>query len=172
MKEIENQEIEQVLRDWYKRSWRHQHAHYEAAIYYAKWNYIIGIPLVVLSAFVGSAIFATLEKEVTLRIRILIGSVSIVSAVLAGLQTFLRFSDRAGKHRSMSAQFGAIRRTIQQILLFSSTSEELKPLVENLKVEIDNLELEAPEIPDRIWVRSKNRVGNRSFRDSTDYPKF
>ena len=42
---------------------------------------------------VGTAVFATLEKSVSLTARIGVAGVSVIAAVLSALQTFLRFKE-------------------------------------------------------------------------------
>jgi hypothetical protein len=62
-------------------------------------NYLLGVPVVVLTTFVGTSVFATLQEDVNTSLRILVGAVSVFAAVLASLQTFLRYPERAEKHR-------------------------------------------------------------------------
>ncbi|MFN2517260.1 MAG: hypothetical protein ABR556_13715, partial [Pyrinomonadaceae bacterium] len=59
-------------------------------------NYIVGVPAVIFSSVVGTTIFAGLEKNSPKAP--LVALASILAAVLAGLQTFLRLSERAAQH--------------------------------------------------------------------------
>ena len=49
MERMRQNEIENMLYEWYDRSRRREYAHYEAALYYSRWNHIIGILLIALS---------------------------------------------------------------------------------------------------------------------------
>src|SRR6266498_3380237 len=81
-----NAQVEQLLADWRQRVYAAQAAHYASADRFRLLNYIVGIPSIIFSSVVGTAIFAGLEKNSTPSR--LVASVSILAAVLAGLQTF------------------------------------------------------------------------------------
>src|SRR5688500_6923373 len=88
-------ETEALLGDWADRSAAAKRAHYRLVDRYRAQHHRLGIPVVMLSSLVGTSLFATLsEPEISQTLRLLSGLVSIVAAVLAGFQTFLRFSER------------------------------------------------------------------------------
>ena len=89
-------QVEHLLDDWRNRVYAAQSAHYSAADTFRLMNYVVGVPAVVFSSMVGTALFAGLEKDSPKTI--LVASASILAAVLAGLQTFLRFAERATHH--------------------------------------------------------------------------
>src|SRR6185295_11642507 len=89
-------ELEQLLSTWHRRMDACQHAYYLEAERYKRWHFWLGIPAVIFSTVVGTAVFATLENQsVGISARVVIALVSIAAAVLAGLQTFLRLSETA-----------------------------------------------------------------------------
>jgi hypothetical protein len=90
--------------------------HYAIAARLGRLNVRLGIPVVVLTTFVGTSVFATLERHVDLSLRILVGVVSVLAAVLASLQTFLRFAERAEKPRAAAESWSSIRREIAEML--------------------------------------------------------
>jgi len=144
--------VEPLISTWSRRVRESQRAHYAAASQYSALNYWLGIPTVILSSAVGTGIFATLEKNVDVRVRIGIGLVSVLSATLAGLQTFLRFAERAEKHRIMAGHYAMVRREIEQLLVLPPTGgEELRTALDSLRSRIDALAEEAPRIPRRSW---------------------
>ena len=53
-----------LLRHWLTNSRRSQIANYEAAALFLRRNYWLGIPTIILSAIVGTSVFATLESNV------------------------------------------------------------------------------------------------------------
>jgi len=144
---------DQLLKDWYLRLRFVQFAHYESAKAFEHLNYWIGIPTVFSSAFVGTSVFASLGKSVDTKFQIVVGLVSILTAVLSSLQTFLRFSERAEKHRIAAARSGALRRELEEILIMGETIT--KEITTCLRKEINRLSEEAPHIPARIWSRRK-----------------
>lgn len=147
-------DIEALLQGWQKRARESQFSHYEAAKYFGALNYGLGIPVVVLTSSVGTTVFATLQKQVDMRTQIAVGGVSVLAAILASLQTFLRFGDRAGKHRSIGAQYGAVRRRIESLLVLPPSDRgEPKQILEDLRGSLDSLAEASPDIPQRIWKR-------------------
>src|SRR2546421_2594241 len=102
-----DQEHELLLTDWFRRARESQRTHYECGTRFSRFNYWLGIPTIILSTAVGTAVFASLEQQsVPAWIKIVIGLVSILAAVLASLQTFLGFAQRADKHRIAGAGYG------------------------------------------------------------------
>jgi len=112
----------EILGDWRKWLRESQFCHYEAARKFGKYNYWLGIPVVLLSSFVGASVFVSIGKTVNQKIQIAVGVLSILTTLLAGLQTFLRFSERSEKHRSVTAKYGALRREIEQIISFNNSA--------------------------------------------------
>ncbi len=119
---------------------------------------LLGIPAVALASIVGSAVIATIEKEVGINMKLLIALLSIGAAVLTGFQTFLRFSERAEKHRQMGARYGAIAREIERLLTMPETAlSEKAELVDAIRLRLDSLSEEAPVIPPSLWGKAKQR---------------
>jgi hypothetical protein len=146
---------ENLLSDWYRRIRFAQFAHYEAAKSYDRMNYGLGIPVVILSTFVGTSVFANIGSTVDASFQILIGLISVIAATLASLQTFFRFSEKAEKHRAAASKYGALRREIEEVMVLCS-QEDIKDTIPSLRLRIDKLSEEAPHIPHRIWAKRKN----------------
>jgi len=94
-------EPEDLLRRWLKRARESSFAHYAAENWLNKLHLTLGIPATIFAAVVGTAVFASLENSVTLWAKIAVGLFSIATAILSGLQTFLRFSEKAERHRRL-----------------------------------------------------------------------
>jgi hypothetical protein len=153
-------DAEGVLSKWQKRARESQYSHNESAKYFENASYWLGVPVIVLSTVVGTTVFATLQKQVSLKIQIGLGTISVIAAILAGLQTFLRYSERAEKHRAVAAEYGAVRRQIEEIvalpLAFRGTP---KDFLEQLRKKLDSLAQTAPSVPNRIWTRTLTKLG-------------
>src|SRR4051812_36367883 len=93
------QSREQLVLDWHRRSRELQSAHYECAKPLERYNVLFGIPVIALSTLVGTSVFASVGKEASKEVQIVVGCISVLAGVLSALQTFLRFSERASKHR-------------------------------------------------------------------------
>ena len=85
---------------------RSQIANYAAVNRFSAINYCLGVPAVIASAAVGTAVFGSLNENLEVWARILVGVTSFAAAVLTSLQTFLKFDERASKHRSAAAEYG------------------------------------------------------------------
>lgn len=156
-----------LLTDWFRRSRESQSIHYDCAGYYSRLNYWLGIPTIVLSTAVGTTVFASLDASDSHTIRIVVGLISILAAVLASLQTFLRLSERAEHHRTIAASYAAIRRSLEYLKTFPSDDvEEVKRAFEEIKKQMDKLAEDAPSIPLRMkgkFKELKNREHKRIF---------
>lgn len=73
------------------------------------------MPSVVLSAVVGSAIFASVSSEQNVHVQVATGLLSLSSTVLAAMQTFLGFAERSREHETTARAFGAIRRQLSEL---------------------------------------------------------
>lgn len=156
-----SKEAETLLTDWFRRARESQYIHYECGVWFSRLNYLLGIPAIVMSTAVGTAVFASLETSATGTQKILVGLVSIVAAVLASLQTFLRFSERAEAHRATGSGYGAIRRSLEYLKTFPpADEEELKRAFNEVKKQMDALAKEAPEVPSRMKKKLDDEVKN------------
>jgi hypothetical protein len=141
-----------ILFDWARKAERASNAHYDAARYFSRLNYWIGIPAVGLSSIVGTTVFATFQKTVEGKWQFLIAFLSVTVAILTGIQTFLRFSERSEKHRLSGARYSAIARELEQHK--NSPSSEF---IDSIRGRLDGQGEEAPSIPKVIWNRTERR---------------
>jgi hypothetical protein len=153
MKRQSVKSLEQLLADWRRRARESQFAHYEAVKPLVRANTSFGVVAVVLSTFVGTSLFATLESQSTSSFRLLIGFISVLAAVLSSLQTFLRYSERAEKHRAAGARFGSLRREIELVQAKGPPYDEAR--IETLREKLDSISSEAPEISEIVWKKTE-----------------
>jgi hypothetical protein len=125
----------------------------------ARKGYVVGIPVVILSAVAGSAAFASVAVDAAVGWRIVTGFVSIGAGVLAGLQTLFGFEARAERFRRAGAEYAGLKRELD-ILVAELTSpeteigagdEQLKEIAEKL----GKLDISSPDAPDRFWKRAR-----------------
>jgi hypothetical protein len=150
----------ELLIRWLKRLRESQFAHNEASKNFNRYRYFIGIPSAILSTIVGTSVFASLGKTVDPRMQIIVGLISVLAAVLSALQTILRYSERAELHRSSAANYGSLRRKIEEILVQNKDDSELNSDISSIRQEIDNLAKDAPNFSDRIWGKAINKALN------------
>jgi hypothetical protein len=152
-------QVAQLLEDWHKRCYAAQSAHYASSDLCRLLNYVVGVPAVVFASIVGTAIFAGLEKSDSSR-TLLVASASILAAVLAGLQTFLRFSERAAKHATAGDWYSAIRRDIEETLHLPVESRgKAKDCLDRIRKEMNRVAQDSPELSARSWKREATRFG-------------
>lgn len=164
-------EANKLLEEWLYRIRRTQQAHYEAATHFVRLNYWLGIPAIVLSAIVGTSVFATLQRETDTRIKIAVGIASITAAILMALQTFLHYSERAEKHRLVGVRYGALRREIEKRLAFPPARRDLEAYLESVRIQWDKCNEDCPTVPKSIWHSTKAEIKANVRRPSDDQSK-
>lgn len=86
-----------------------------------KW---LGVPALVLTTVVGTALFATLESKPETRWQIVAGLLSIAASILVALQTFMNYGSRAASHVEAAAGYGELRRLLEQERLSKTVRQE------------------------------------------------
>ncbi len=152
--------IDELLEDWRRRARESQHAHYETAKHFSRLNYMFGVLVVIATTVVGTSIFATLQEQGMLLLRVILGFISVAAAVLAALQTFLRYAERSEKHRAAGAAFGAIRRELEQMKAQPEGQQgDLKTFLDSVRERFDSLAQQTPEIPAFMWEKLHRKAG-------------
>lgn len=142
---------EQVLNDWYQRVRITQLAHYGSAEHFGKRKFALGVPAVILSALVGTTVFATLQKQPELWLQILVGLASVTAALLTSLQTFLGYNERAEKHRIAGARYGALGRELEILRTIKDVDISI---INDIKKRLDDLAQESPNNPKSIYYKA------------------
>ncbi|MFL0811210.1 MAG: SLATT domain-containing protein [Agarilytica sp.] len=153
-----NEELLNLKTDWQQRAMVSQSAHYESGNYYERMFLYLGATVVSMSAIIGSAevlIPAELVEKIGPNIvKSISGTISLLIAILAGLQTFLKFSQKSEKHKLAGAKYGDVRRSLEELtLLLDKPGEEAEMALHDIKKQLDSLALESPEIPNDIFIK-------------------
>jgi hypothetical protein len=130
-------------------AWAAQHAYFERAGILGKMNYFIGVPVVIVTALAGSAIVINQSKANP--IPIWVGVITVSAAVLASLQTFFRFGERAAFSALAGARYARLRRRIEDCLAFPPEGLDER-LAEIQKLE-DDAGDQSPPLGERRWLR-------------------
>jgi hypothetical protein len=149
-----------LLQDWYLRCREAQWAQYAAHRQLMRAHYWLGLPLTLLAAFAGTAVFASLSDSGNVMLRIAIATTLVIVAVLGGLQTFLKLADRAAFHHVAATGYARVRRLIEEYLA-ASKIPELKVLSQVRQL-MDDLAEKSPTVPSAIWRRVEKRLQARS----------
>lgn len=148
-----DEELHKVIADWHDRARQVQNAHYDSSGYYEKIYLWLGIPVIVLSALVGGSEVLVPENILNRfdNAKAFSGVISLCIAVLAGLQTFLKLSQRSERHRMAGARYGEARRSLEEInITRAESSKDAKIELHKIKKHMDSLAGESPELPQQV----------------------
>lgn len=150
---------EALLREWQSRAALALFAYNRAATRCRAWDTRLGGIVAILTAVVGTSVFATLENAVSTAARIVVGIVSVAAATVAGVQAFATLSKRAYEYERAARTFGSLRREIEETrwLLLDDPGAQGKQ-VPALRVRLDDAARDAPNAPPRIWNRARREM--------------
>lgn len=145
-------EAKAIIEHWGCRARNSQKAHYLVATMYSRYQAAITIGLVVLTAFTGSALFATVSNKNT-NFQLALAVLSVVSAALAGFDRSQRFLENAEKHRQAGAAWTSV---VQQTELLWERLPINPPLDLDLRIDaigkqIDEVTAKSLQIPERVF---------------------
>ncbi len=109
-----------------------------------------GIPVVVLSTIVGTGVFASLQRgDVPTPVRVVVGSISILTAVISSLQTFLRYGTGP---RGTASRYETLRRDMARVpaLPPKARTEPVREM-ESVRRRMDRYAKESPTIGGWQW---------------------
>jgi hypothetical protein len=151
-----------VLHEWKKRISRSHRAHNRSAAFYETWSQRLGIIATVLSTIVGTTVFATLQESAPhMGIKIILGVLSITSAVIAALQTYLRFPELAQKHGKAAIDFGGLRRRVESLETAPPSANELENALVALDEEWKAISEKSPIITQKLYDEIDLQTGER-----------
>jgi hypothetical protein len=152
----EDEDLRFLILAWYRRARHAQLGHVAAEARARRLERLLGVPAVVLSTIVGTAVFASVGKSPDQRLQILAGILSILAAGLIALQTFLRFDDKSREHKRSSQAFGALRRDLGQLGAVSGRPrEEVKQELKRIHECYDHLSQNCPAVPAHLWYKER-----------------
>lgn len=158
------EDAEILVTDWFRRIRESQRTHYECGSRLSRLHLLLGIPTIILTVVVATAVFASLGNEtVSGRMKIVIGLLSVAAAVLASLQTFLGLAQRADQHKSAGTRYGALARALEILKTFPPPDPaELKRIVTDIQREMDRLAESAPGVSARLKREIDEELKNRA----------
>jgi hypothetical protein len=140
---------QRLLEDWHERVTVAQFGHQRQAEGTRTKSIMLGLPVVILTTLVGTSAFATLNEATSTRAKVVVGSFSILAAVLASMQTFLGYSQVAERHRIAASRYANARRAIEIALTRHDASA-----VDGIRSEMDKVGGASPQIGGKVWDAS------------------
>ncbi|MGR8980529.1 MAG: SLATT domain-containing protein [Gammaproteobacteria bacterium] len=148
-------EQKQLLKAWREELGAMMRTHYALSYRIRLLNYVLGVPTIVIAMLVASYIFFTINQPVEIWVKMLFGLLSLLMAILASLQTFLKYSEQAESHRNASARYQALFNGIDQLMAIPPKDEAaLGEWCDKLRERWDELSLEAPNVASKFKAES------------------
>jgi hypothetical protein len=138
-----------LLEDWHFRVTRAQFGHQISADRTHIWHLLLGVPVVIFTTVVGTGAFAAINQDTNDFWKVAAGTVSIVAAVLASMQTFFGFGERSDRHRIAATRYASTRRSIE--LALTSHDAAAVPFI---KGEMDRTGAASPQIDKENWEKA------------------
>jgi hypothetical protein len=151
-----------LLEDWCARAGVAQHAYYAKSERLRVWNYLLGIPVVIVTAVVGTSVFASISHEgpVSSSTKLFVGSITVLAAVLASIQTFTKLGEASQQHGTSGDWYAAIRRDIEQELTLPiRLRENPRKFVDRIRKEMNTAAQKSPELGERWWFAYAQEAG-------------
>ncbi len=154
-KAVWDDDVERLFEAWLRRVAAAEAGHRRDSDQLRRGSLMLGVPVVVLTTIAGTSVFASLQNgNVPTGVRVFIGTISILAAVLSSLQTFLRFGMRAEGHRIAAFRYETLRREITQVLALPRASRP-QPVreLDSVRQRLDRYAKESPTIGERRWAK-------------------
>ena len=147
-----NERPEHMLIRWANRILFAQRADFRSSVTLLRRNSYLEIPVICLTAAVGTAIFATLTQNPSVFLKVTTGAISFLATIIAALHTSLRYLEKAEKHRVSAAKFGALGREIDRILSFPPDNEaQLMEIIKSIENQWNVITSESPTALPKEW---------------------
>lgn len=150
---FEPDSAEELLRGWLLHSHKGRQRHDRAARRLDRARVWLGATATAFAVIVSTSVFAALEKDSSGIWKIILPVISILSAILSGLSTFLNLAERADKHRSAGVQYKVMIRELERRLSEGvSNSTITSSVLDEIQKRLDELEENAPIVPEQIFL--------------------
>jgi len=139
----------ELLKEWHLRATAAQFGHQTKAQRSRRINLFLGIPVVALTTIVGTSVFAALGENPGNGVKILAGTVTILAAALAAIQTFLAYAQVTENHRVAASRYATTRRHIELAI-----AREDANAIDRIRSEMDKASTGSHPIGDKVWESS------------------
>jgi hypothetical protein len=151
----------ELIEEWHAGIRINVLAHYECSKLFERYHRLLGYPTVILSALAGTAFVSSLTDSSVWWARAFAILLSLTVIVFASLQTFLRYAERAEKHKSAATEFGKLRRELEQTIVLIPGGALTASEMESIRVKWGELSTHAPSIPNHVYTRMFLKVWHK-----------
>jgi len=154
-------EEEALLLGWRGRAYASQSAYYARASAFLILNYLVGVPVVIVTTITGTAILANQDTAIAkANVPEAVGVISVVAAVLVSLQTFLRLGEKSAFNAVAGSAYSMIRREIEQVIALPPHLRGApKEAIETIRKDMNQAGDNSPPIGQARWERYARRFG-------------
>ena len=145
--------IQILLEKWHRRIRATHKGHYKDAAILETRHRKLGTIVVILSAIVGSSIFASLATNPSIEIKLITGFLSLLVVVLATLQTYLNYPAKIITHILAATQLSSIKKRIEEQLSVGADEQEIKAFISEVRREWDAITAGAPLMSEATHTR-------------------
>ncbi len=147
-------------------------AHYIAWENAARKNRWLGVPVIITTTMVGTAIFGTIQESPHVAWKIAAGLLSLSAATLSALQTSLKYSELSEKHKQAGAKYASMRRSLDIFILrhHNKPGENRQSALEEFEkiaTKFGELAEESPSIPDKVYDQAALEFQEKDQKIST-----
>ena len=125
-------------------------AHHKAASYFGFCHLFLGISVVVLSALLGASIGELLFGKASAEGKLFTGILGLVSAIFAGMQTFLDPKTKQQNHHASAAAFAEARRELEQLTFVPGDTTKISDQLNQVRRKWNAALKAAPNLPSFI----------------------
>ena len=162
--------IEDLFESWHRRVAAAEQGHRLMADRMRGRHLMLGISVVILTTLIGTSAFAAISKahgdSITFlgvdpdAVLVIVGSVSVLAAILSSLQTFLRYATRAEGHRIAALRYESLRRDMATTLALPRAARGQPDRdLDSARQRMDRYAKESPTIGERRWERLSAEFG-------------
>ena len=155
----ESLEDDRYVQDWLVSLKILHRGHWDASRWYDQINLWIGVGAALCAAVSGASAFGMLSGNGS---SFLAGGLGLVAAILAALQTSLRASESAARHKQAGIRFGQLRRELEEYLSIGwpHAAGERETLLTSFRERWANVDDEFPPMPKKFFDRAKRSLRN------------
>lgn len=135
--------------------------HARAAAIYARRATALGVGATIVSAAVGTTLFATLAASTDDRLIGAAALLSVIAVILSALQTFLNYGELAVSHRVAAGAYGDLRRRVEQLLAFGR-HDKLQRVMAEITEAWAKLDRDSPDLSPAMFDYARKWVSKRT----------
>lgn len=158
-----DENLRRMLLDWMRKIHQLEYAHCYQSIFWSTFEKWIGITAFIISTIVAFS-YRFPKLEIPWVQDYLLPFVLLIVAILTGLQTFLKPSEKAENHKRIGFNYEKMRHSIELILNTNMTDENRTQEIEIIKNEWADLK--------SVYVSNRKfKKGKKTVKDLKKYPE-